>query len=66
MKSKFWLCKRGDFFYLIDSDTGQRTSLKTGDKTAAEKILQPELAQVAVVIVIPSPQGRPARPIPFH
>ena len=40
MKKKFWLCKRGSVYYLFDSETGHRTSLRTEDQTQAEQILQ--------------------------
>ena len=40
MKNKFWLCQRGPVFYLLEVETGRRTSLRTTDRTAAEQILR--------------------------
>jgi len=40
MKKKFWLCKRGPVFYLLDSESGQRTSLQTSDRNEAERLVQ--------------------------
>jgi integrase len=39
MKNLFWLCKRGKRYFLLDSKTGKRESLKTSDRKAAEKIV---------------------------
>ncbi len=40
MKNKFWLCQRGPVFYLLEVETGRRTSLRTTDRAAAEQILR--------------------------
>jgi integrase len=40
MKKKFLLCKRRHVFYLLDSDSGRRTSLQTSDREEAEKIVR--------------------------
>jgi hypothetical protein len=39
MSKKYWLCKRGNVYYSLDSDTGKRESLQTGDKQEAARIL---------------------------
>ena len=38
MKEKYWLCKRGRVFYLLDSETGHRASLRTTDRNEAERL----------------------------
>src|SRR5665213_3264774 len=43
MKTRYRLTRResrGDTFYCVDSRTGQRTSLRTGDATAARRIVE--------------------------
>src|SRR5271169_3946298 len=40
MKKKFWLCKRGPVYYLLNAESGQRTSLQTTDCSTAEKIIR--------------------------
>ncbi len=39
MKSKYWLCKRGNVYFSFDSTTGKRESLRTSDKQEAARIL---------------------------
>jgi integrase len=39
MSKKYWLCKRGKFYFSFDSETGKRESLHTGDKEEATRIL---------------------------
>ena len=39
MKSKYWLCKRGNVYFSFDSTTGKRESLRTSDKQEAGRIL---------------------------
>jgi hypothetical protein len=39
MKSKYWLCKRGNVYFSFDSTTGKRESLRTIDKQEATRIL---------------------------
>jgi hypothetical protein len=40
MKEKFWLCKRGNIFYSLDSETRKRESLSTRNKENAKQIVQ--------------------------
>lgn len=40
MKKKFWLCQRGPVFYLLEAETGRRTSLRTTDSSEAEQIVR--------------------------
>lgn len=40
MKNTFWLCQRGPVFYLLEVETGRRTSLRTTDRAAAEQFLR--------------------------
>lgn len=40
MKQRFWLCQRGRMFYALDSETGQRVSLRTDQHGKAKKIVQ--------------------------
>jgi len=40
MKNKFWLCQRGPVFYLLEVESGRRTSLRTTDRASAEQILR--------------------------
>lgn len=40
MKQRFWLFRRGPVFYLEDSETGHRESLKTRDPKEAERLRQ--------------------------
>lgn len=40
MKERFWLCKRGQAYYSLDSETRERKSLGTTDRHAAQKIIQ--------------------------
>ena len=37
MKEKFWLCKRGNIYVSLDSETGKRESLRTGNKEEAKR-----------------------------
>jgi integrase len=39
VKRRFWLCKRGDVFYVKDALTKKLTSLQTTDATEAERLL---------------------------
>ena len=39
MKSKYWLCKRGNVYFSFDSTPGKRESLHTSDKQEAGRIL---------------------------
>jgi len=40
MKEKYWLCKRGNIYFCLDSETGKRESLRTGNKEEAKQIIQ--------------------------
>jgi hypothetical protein len=40
MKSKYWLCKRKGIFFSLDSATGKRESLRTGDREEAHRIVR--------------------------
>jgi integrase len=40
VKQKYWLCKRGNIFYSLDSVTDKKESLHTSDKEEAIRILQ--------------------------
>ncbi len=40
MKNKFWLCKRSQMFYLLEAETGRRTSLRTTDPNVAKEIVR--------------------------
>ena len=40
MKKRFWLCKRGQVYYALDSQDGRRVSLRTDQREDALKILQ--------------------------
>jgi hypothetical protein len=39
MSRKYWLCKRGKIYYSLNSETGKRESLQTGDKEEAARII---------------------------
>ncbi len=39
MKKTYWLCKRGPVYYLLNSVTGQRTSLQTRDLSVAQDLV---------------------------
>ena len=39
MKRRYWLCKRSRIFYLYDSETGRRESLRTRNHQEAEQLL---------------------------
>lgn len=39
MKKQFWLCRRGGSFYVFDSETGRRESLRTRDPQEAQRLL---------------------------
>ena len=39
MKRRYWLCKRGDVFYVKDALTKKLTSLQTTDAAEAERLL---------------------------
>jgi len=38
MKQRFWLFRRGPVFYLEDSETGHKESLRTRDPREAERL----------------------------
>jgi integrase len=40
MKEKFWLCKRGNVYFSLDSETGKRESLRTSNKEHAKQIVE--------------------------
>lgn len=39
MEKRFWLCRRGGSFYVFDSETGRRESLRTRDPHEAQRLL---------------------------
>jgi len=39
VKRRFWLCKRGDVFYVKDALTKKLTSLQTNDAAEAERLV---------------------------
>ena len=40
MKEKFWLCKRGNVYFSLDSETGKRQSLRTRNTENAKRLIQ--------------------------
>jgi hypothetical protein len=61
MKSKYWLCRRGDVYFRFDSTTGKRESLRTSDKQEAARILNRTTVNVLKSI---GSKRQPAAPSP--
>ena len=40
MKEKYWLCRRGNTFVSLDSETGKRESLRTHNKEEAKRLIE--------------------------
>lgn len=59
MREKFWLCKRGNVYVSLDSETGKRESLRTSNKEHAKQIVEAKnnaTRQPALNIAIANPQ----------